>query len=64
VTDVLMAYATRHVSTRQVAEVVTAAMREAGAHVTALPARAARESVTGYDLVVLGTPLYSGALAP
>jgi menaquinone-dependent protoporphyrinogen oxidase len=60
VTDVLMAYATRHVSTRRVAEAVTAAMREAGAQVTALPARAVRESAAGYDLVVLGAPLYSG----
>ena len=59
-TDVLMAYATRHGSTQQVADVVTAAMRKAGAHVTALPARAVRESVAGYDLVVLGAPLYSG----
>ena len=59
-TDVLMAYATKNGSTRHVAEAVTAAMREAGAQVTALPARHARESVAGYDLVVLGAPLYSG----
>ena len=59
-TDVLMAYATKNGSTRHVAEAVTAAMREAGAQVTALPARQARESVAGYDLVVLGAPLYSG----
>jgi menaquinone-dependent protoporphyrinogen oxidase len=60
VTDVLVAYATKHGSTQQVAEAVTAVMHEAGAHVTALPARAVRESVAGYDLVVLGAPLYSG----
>jgi flavorubredoxin len=60
VRDVLMAYATRHGSTRQVAEAVTAAMRKAGAQVTALPARDVRESAAGYDLVVLGAPLYSG----
>jgi menaquinone-dependent protoporphyrinogen oxidase len=60
VTDVLMAYATKNGSTRQVAEAVTAAMREAGAQVTALPARQVRESAAGYDLVVLGAPLYSG----
>ena len=64
VPDVLIAYATKNGSTQQVAEAVTAAMRDAGAQVTALPPRAVRESVTGYDLVVLGTPLYSGALAP
>ncbi len=59
-TDVLVAYATKHGSTQQVAEAVTAAMRDAGAQVTALPAREVRESVAGYDLVVLGAPLYSG----
>jgi menaquinone-dependent protoporphyrinogen oxidase len=57
---VLMAYATKNGSTRQVAERITAALREAGAQVTALPARAVRESVSGYDLIVLGAPLYSG----
>ena len=35
-------------------------LRERGAQVTLLPARAAGESVAGYDLVVLGAPLYSG----
>jgi len=60
VTDVLMAYVIKHGSTRQVAEAVTAAMRRAGARVTALPAREARESAAGYDLVVPGAPLYSG----
>jgi menaquinone-dependent protoporphyrinogen oxidase len=63
VTDVLMAYATRHGSTRQVAEAVTAAMREVGAQVTALPAQAVRESVAGYDLVVLGRAAVLLALA-
>jgi menaquinone-dependent protoporphyrinogen oxidase len=58
--DVLMAYATKNGSTRQVAEAITAALREGGAQVTMLPARAVRESVAGYDLVVLGAPLYSG----
>jgi menaquinone-dependent protoporphyrinogen oxidase len=57
---VLMAYATKNGSTRQVAESITAALREAGAQVTAPPARAVRESVSGYDLIVLGAPLYSG----
>ena len=62
-TDVLMAYATKNGSTRHVAEAVTAAMREAGAQVTALPAREVRESAAGYDLVV-GAPLYSGRWHP
>ena len=58
--DVLMAYATKNGSTRQVAEAITAALREGGAQVTILPARAVRESAAGYNLVVLGAPLYSG----
>jgi len=57
---VLMAYATKNGSTRQVAEAITVALGEAGAQVTSLPAREARESVAGYDLIVLGAPLYSG----
>ena len=58
--NVLMAYATKNGSTQQVADAVAAALRERGAQVTLLPARAAGESVAGYDLVVLGAPLYSG----
>jgi menaquinone-dependent protoporphyrinogen oxidase len=57
---VMVAYATRNGSTRQVAEAITLAMREAGAQVTVAPARNARESAAGYDLIVLGAPLYSG----
>ena len=57
---VLVAYATKNGSTQQVADAVAVALRERGAQVTLLPARAARESVAGYDLVVLGAPLYSG----
>jgi len=55
-----MAYATKNGSTQQVANAVAVALRERGAQVTLLPARAAGESVAGYDLVVLGAPLYSG----
>ena len=58
--NVLMAYATKNGSTQQVADAVAVALRERGAQVTLLPARAAGESVAGYDLVVLGAPLYSG----
>jgi len=60
VTDVLVAYATKNGSTRQVAEAITVALREVGAHVSAVPAGTVREPVAGYDLVVLGAPLYSG----
>ena len=59
-TNVLLAFATKNGSTEQVAGAITAVLREAGARVTALPARAVRESVAGYDLIVLGAPLYSG----
>ena len=58
--NVLMAYATKNGSTQQVADAVAAALRERGAQVALLPARAAGESVAGYDLIVLGAPLYSG----
>jgi menaquinone-dependent protoporphyrinogen oxidase len=58
--NVLMAYATRNGSTRQVAEAIAVALREAGVQVTALPARTIRESAAGYDLIVVGAPLYSG----
>lgn len=64
VADVLMAYATKHASTQQVDEALTAAVREAGAQVTTLPAREVRESAADYDLVVLGAPLLLRALAP
>ena len=58
--NVLMTYATRNGSTGQVAEAIAEALRERGAQVVLRPARAVREQVTGYDLVVLGAPLYSG----
>ena len=57
---VLVAYATKNGSTQQVAAAVAMALRGRGAEVTLLPARAAGETVAGYDLVVLGAPLYSG----
>lgn len=58
--NVLMAYATKNGSTRQVANAITAAMRERSAQVTPRQAKTVRESVAGFDLVVLEAPLYSG----
>ncbi len=58
--NVLMAYATKHGSSRQVAEAITEVMQERGAQVTLHPARAVRESAARFDMVVLGAPLYSG----
>jgi menaquinone-dependent protoporphyrinogen oxidase len=60
VVSVLMAYATRNGSTQEVAEAIAGALAETGAQATVRPARAVRESVRGYDLVVVGAPLYSG----
>jgi len=59
-----MAYATKNGSAEQVAEAVAATFQELGAQVTLLPARKARRAVGGYDLVVLGAPLYSGRWHP
>jgi menaquinone-dependent protoporphyrinogen oxidase len=58
--DVLVAYATKHGSTREVAEAIAAAAGEQGARAQLLRAALVREPVTRYDLVVLGAPLYSG----
>jgi menaquinone-dependent protoporphyrinogen oxidase len=55
-----MAYATKNGSTRQVADAITAAMRERSAQVAPRQAKMVRESVAGFDLVVLGAALYSG----
>ena len=58
--EVLVAYATKNGSTEQVADAIAATLQEHGAQVTLLPARKATTPVTGYDLIVLGAPLYSG----
>jgi len=58
--NVIIVYATKHGSTQGVAGAVADALRERGAQVTLRPARAVREPVAGYGLVVLGAALYSG----
>ena len=58
--SVLLACATKNGSSQEVASAIAASLREHGAQVALLPARAVREPVAGYDLVVLGAPLYSG----
>ena len=60
-TQVLVAYGSRYGSTREVAEAVAATLRERGVQAEAMPAREVR-SLDGYDGVVIGTPLYLGAL--
>jgi menaquinone-dependent protoporphyrinogen oxidase len=58
--DVLVVYATKHGSTRQVAEVIAEGLRAQGASVRIRPAAVVWDSVAGEDLVVLGGALYSG----
>jgi len=60
-TEVLVAYGTRYGSTEEVAETVAATLKEQGLEVEVKPAREVR-SLDGYGAVVLGTPLYMGAL--
>jgi menaquinone-dependent protoporphyrinogen oxidase len=55
--SVLVAYATRHGSTQEVAEAVAATLRERRWEVDLRPAREVR-SLEGYSAVVLGTALY------
>jgi menaquinone-dependent protoporphyrinogen oxidase len=55
--NILLAYASTHGSTQEIAEVVAAALREHGPAVELQPARDVR-TLEGYDAVVLGAPLY------
>ncbi|MCL5026226.1 MAG: flavodoxin domain-containing protein [Chloroflexi bacterium] len=56
---VLVAYATRYGSTREVAEAVAATLRERGIEVDIQPMREMR-TLEGYHGVVLGAPFYMG----
>jgi menaquinone-dependent protoporphyrinogen oxidase len=57
---VLVAYATKHGSTAEVARFIADRLGERGPAVDTVPARDVRGAVDGYDLVVLGGALYSG----
>jgi menaquinone-dependent protoporphyrinogen oxidase len=59
-TRILVAYATKHGTTREVAEAVARVATDSGAVVRLAPAAAVGEHVDGWDLVVLGAPIYSG----
>ena len=55
--SILVGYATRSGSTREVANVIASKLREAGSVVDVLPLRAVK-SLGGYRSVVVGAPLY------
>jgi menaquinone-dependent protoporphyrinogen oxidase len=57
--EILIAYATKHGSTHEVAEAVAAHLAEAGVEAHTLPASRLR-SLDEYGAVVLGAPLYMG----
>jgi len=57
--EILIAYATKHGSTHEVAETIAGRLAEAGAETHTLPAERV-ESLDGYDAVVLGAPMYMG----
>ena len=59
-TSILVAYATRHGSTAQVAGAIAGYLRARVDETALAPARGVRDPVDGYALVVLGAPLYSG----
>jgi menaquinone-dependent protoporphyrinogen oxidase len=60
-TRILVAHASRHGSTREVAEAVAATLRSRGVSVTVMPA-AEVGHLRGYTGVVLGGALYAGRL--
>jgi menaquinone-dependent protoporphyrinogen oxidase len=55
--SILVGYATRYGSTREVAETIAATLREGGLEIDLQPLRAVRTLET-YNAVVLGAPLY------
>ena len=57
---VLVVYATKHGSAKEVAEAIATELQVNDTTVEVRPAKAAREPVTGRDLVVLGGAIYSG----
>jgi len=57
---ILVVYATKNGSTKAVAEAIATELQGSGAAVDVRPAKAAREPVTGRDLVILGGAIYSG----
>jgi len=61
--SILVAYATRYGSTQEVAETITAALREAGLEVDIRPMQEVR-TLDNYDAVVLGAAIYGARWHP
>ena len=59
--SILLAYATRYGSTKEVTETIEATLRENGLEVDLQPMRKV-QTLEGYCAVVLGTPIYIGSL--
>lgn len=59
--SILVTYSTLYGSTQQAAETVAATLRESGREVDLQPMRDVR-TLEGYRAIVLGTPMYLGAL--
>lgn len=59
--SILVAFATRYGSTKEVAEALGARLRESGLSADVRPVREV-SGLEGYDAVVLGTPLYIGSM--
>jgi menaquinone-dependent protoporphyrinogen oxidase len=59
--EILIAYATKHGSTHEVAEMIAGRLTEAGVETHTLPADRV-DSLDEYRAVVLGAPLYMGRL--
>jgi menaquinone-dependent protoporphyrinogen oxidase len=57
---ILVVYATKNGSTREVAEAIGTVAAAEGAGIEVVPAHAVVGPVTPADLVVLGAPIYSG----
>ncbi|MGD0167841.1 MAG: flavodoxin domain-containing protein [Gaiellaceae bacterium] len=57
---VLVAYATKRGSTREVAEAIAATLREQGFDVSVEPAGKVRKDIERFDGVMIGGALYSG----
>ncbi|HVP75099.1 MAG TPA: flavodoxin domain-containing protein [Gaiellaceae bacterium] len=55
----LVAYASNHGSTREVAEAIRGSLEKAGLRAELQPAEEVRE-LDGYDAIVLGAPIYMG----